>query len=114
MNIYSLLRILAKTTKAQNLFIASKEINGIRLFKNTRDLSSIQDFYLTWLYSYDVIMKEVLIDNISKEILNDELYEDSYLLWRKDKKFKEKKLDKEQKNLKLIPGKTIKFPKKVK
>jgi hypothetical protein len=113
MNIYLLLKNLAKTNRAQNIFLASKEINGIRIFKNTTDLSRIQEFYLTWLYTYDMISKDIMTDKINKEVLNDEVYEEAYLLWRKERKYKEENKSQEKntkKELHLVSGKTINFP----
>jgi len=114
MNIYSLLRNLAKSIRAQNIFVASKEMSGIHIFKNTINFSRVQEFYLSWLYSYDMIMRDIIVDKISEKVLTDELYEDSYLLWRRENKYKEEnKSQDNKKDLYLVSGKTINFPKRM-
>jgi len=111
-NIYQSLRNLAKTTKAQNLFVASKEIATIRLFQNTIELSKAQEFYLNWLYNYDSIMRDIILENISKHVTDNVTYTDSYLLWKKNSKHtKEEKKDK-KKDVHLVQGKVINFPSK--
>ena len=112
MNIYSLLRELAKSIKSQNLFIAAKEINGIRLFRNSLNLSRIQELYLSYLYNYDTINRDIIIEKISKHILDEEIYADAYLLWKRKNIKKVNLKDNKKSELSLIPGKVIKFPKK--
>ena len=114
-NIYSKLKELAKSVKAQNLFVAAKDLQGIHIFRNVTNLSRIQGLYLLYLYNYDGIYKDIILEKISEHITDCELYEDAYLLWKR-KNFK--KIDKpnnKPKDLKLSPGRNIKFPgKKVK
>jgi hypothetical protein len=113
MNIYSLLRILAKSTKAQNLLVAAKEINGIHLFRNSFDFSKIQEIYLSHLYNYDSINHDIILDNISKHVFDSEIYEDAYLLY-KSKNLKKNMKDNKQNDVNLVVGKKIKFPTKEK
>jgi hypothetical protein len=112
MNVYSLLRQLAKLNKSQNLFVAAKEINSIRLFKNSFNLSQLQEIYLNYLYIYDIVMRDMITDKISKHVTDNEIYTDAYMLWRKEKKYKEDKESSKKKDLHLIVGKEIKFPKR--
>ena len=112
MNIYLLLRKLAKTTKAQNLFIASKEIGGIRLFRNSYDFSKLQEIYLSHLYNYDSINRDIIVDHISPHILDSEIYEDAYLLFKRKNIKKRDKRDSGKKDVNLVVGKAIKFPTK--
>ena len=109
-NIYIQIRKLAKSIKAQNLFVAAKELQGIRLFRNRLDFSRLQGIYLSYLYMYDTINKDIVVDRISEKIWDSEIYEDAYLLWKRKSDKKSEKKDKTTKDLKLIPGKTIKFP----
>lgn len=113
MNIYSSIRQLAKSVKSQNLFLAAKELSGIRLFKNLFDLSKLQEIYLSYLYIYNSINTDIVVEHISEEILTDEIYEDAYLLWKKKNRNKEEQKD-NQKDLHLVPGRTINFKKEVK
>jgi len=107
-NIYSKIRNLAKSIKAQNLFVAAKEINGIRLFRNSFDFSKIQEIYLSYLYNYDSINRDIILEKISEHVFDSEIYEDSYILWKRKSNKKEK--DNNQNDLKLVVGKKITFP----
>jgi hypothetical protein len=112
MDIYTKLRELARSIKAQNLFIAAKEIHGIRIFKNMYDFSKLQEIYLSYLYSCDAINKDIIMEKISEHVFDSEIMEDSYLIWKR-KNFKKinVKTDK-QKDVSLVVGKEIKFPAK--
>jgi len=113
MDIYRYIRELAKSNKSQNLFVAAKEISSIYLFKNKCNYSRLQEIYLNWLYTYDMIMKDKITDNISKKVLEDNIYTDAYVIWRREKKFKEKESeDKKRRDVHLIAGRGIKFPKR--
>jgi len=118
MNIYKSIRELAKTNKWQNLFSASKDLNNIRLFRNDIDFSKLQELFLNYLYIYDMVTKDILMGEIMEFVLNDDIYIDSYLLWRKENKYKNEKTDNKQKptnrRLHLVPGKKIIFPKEAK
>jgi hypothetical protein len=81
MNINSI-RKLAKEVKMLNLFNASKEINGIRLFHNETDLSKIQELFISYLYFYYNINMDINMDKVSKKVLDNEIYEDSYYRWK--------------------------------
>jgi hypothetical protein len=111
-NIYSLLRVLTKSVRMQNLFVACKEINGIKLFKNSTDLSNLQTIFLSWLYSYDSINRDIILEKISEHVTDNEIYTDSYLLWRRKNSKKTNRKDNKQNDLNLVTGKHIKFPKK--
>jgi hypothetical protein len=114
MNIYSQLRELAKSIRMQNLFVASKEIFGIKLFRNSFDFSRLQEIFLSQLYNYDSISHDIIVDKISKHVTDNEIYTDSYLIWRR-KNFKKINIkDNKQKNVNLVTGKHIKFPVKEK
>lgn len=113
MNIYSLLRELARSIRMQNLFVATKELNGIRLFKNQLNLSNIQSIFLSHLYSYDSISRDIILENISKHVLDEEIYTDSYLLWKRKNFRKTNIKDNKKSDVNLVTGKHIKFPKKV-
>ena len=108
-NIYNLLRELAKSIKAQNLFVAVKEINGIHLFRNNFDFSKLQEIYLSHLYNYDSINKDIVIDKISEHVIDNEIYTDSYLLWKR-KNLKKTIKDNKQNDIHLVTGKKINFP----
>ena len=82
MNFGICLRKLAKSIPSQNIFLASKEINGIRLFENETELSKIQQEYLSFLYFYYNLYQDIYSKKVSDKILNDEVYEDAYSYYR--------------------------------
>lgn len=102
-----LIRKLAKSTKHQNLFLASKEINGINLFKNNSDFSKIQEIYLSYLYFYNNLFMDIATDKVSKKVIDNEIYEEAYSVYKskksdiKDKKESENK----QRDLHIVFGK---------
>lgn len=114
MNVYSDLKKLAKSIRMQNLFSASKELHCISLFNNISDFSRIQEIFLSYLYRYNNIHHDIVVDKISKHVIDCEIYEDAYILWKSKSESKsEKKEDnlKQQKvkDLHLVCGKTIFF-----
>jgi len=111
MDIYGNLRELARSIRGQNLFLAAKELSNIQIFKNRFNFSKLQDIYISFLYMYETINRDIILDNISKKIYDCELYEDCYMLWkRQNTKKKEESKDK-NKDLHLVGGKEIVFPK---
>jgi hypothetical protein len=113
-NFYTLLQKLAKGNKYQNLFVAAKDLNGIRLFKNTYNFSKLQDIFLGYLYMFDSISKDIAYEDISKHVLDDEIFWTSYLVWKQKFKSKDKQttVKKSNKDVHLVPGKRIVFPKR--
>jgi len=81
MNINTI-RKLAKEIKMLNLFSASKEINGIKLFHNESDLSKIQELFVSYLYFYYNINMDISMEKVSKKVLENDIYEDAYNLWK--------------------------------
>jgi hypothetical protein len=112
MDIYQSIRKLASSIRFQNLFLAAKELHGIYLFENQRDFSNLQEIFLNYLYIYDSINKDLALKKISKHIFDDTLYEDSYLLWRKENIGKEELQDNKQSDVHLVSSDKIIFPKK--
>jgi len=111
MNIYSLLRELAKSVRAQNLFVAAKEVNGVYLFHNKVDFSKLQEIYLSQLYNYDSINRDIVLDNISKHVTDNEIYTDAYLIYKR-KSIKKTIKDNKKSDVNLVVGKKISFPTK--
>lgn len=114
MNIYSKLRELAKSVHSQNLFTACKDLHGICIFHNSFDFSKLQEIYLSYLYMYDTITRDIIIDKISKHVCDEEIYEDAYMIWRRNNNKKTEKNDKSKKDVNLVVGKKIHFPTKEK
>jgi len=78
------LRLIAKTNHWQTVYSRSKELSNLKLFKNDTDFTPIQINFLQWLEIYyslelDLAMKKPFI---SREVINDEMRTDAYLLVR--------------------------------
>jgi hypothetical protein len=78
------------------------------------DFSKLQEIYLSQLYNYDSINRDIILENISKHVFDSEIYEDAYLLWKRNNLKKINIKDNTQKDLNLITTKKIIFPKKSK
>jgi hypothetical protein len=110
-NIYDRLIDLAKSVRIQNLFIAAKEVNGVHLFRNNYDFSKLQEIFLSYIYTFDTINRDIVVDKISEKVLDDRIYWESYMTWRRKNNKKSEKEDKSKKDVNLVVGKNIKFPK---
>jgi len=85
-------RKLAKNNKHLNLFSASKEINGIRLFHNEIDFTKIQTIFINYLYFYYNLNQDISSGEVTKDVLKNEIREDSYSIYKsKNRDNKEEK-----------------------
>lgn len=85
MNIDYLIRKLAKNQQLLNLFVAAKEVAGIRLFINQINFSRIQQLLLSYLYFYYHLNLDILSKEVNPKVLTDEIYEDAYSYYKKNK-----------------------------
>ena len=94
------IRKLAKNNKNLNLFSASKELNGVRLFRNDIDLSKIQNLFINYLYFYYNLNQNISTGEVSKDVLKSEVREDAYSVWqsKREKKDIEDKKDNNKKH----------------
>ena len=111
MNFYKSLFELSKSVKWQNLFQAAKDLHNVRLFDNDNEFSKLQEILLSYLYTIESINRDIVIEKISKKVLDDELFVNSYLMYRKENQNKQIQ-DNKKKDLNLVAGKKIRFPKK--
>jgi hypothetical protein len=86
-----LVRKLAKNIDNQNLFNAAKEINNIRLFDNEIDFSCLQKEYINYLYFYNNIYMDIDMKEVNKKVLDDEIFEDAYIYYKRNRIKKDKK-----------------------
>jgi hypothetical protein len=107
----NLIRKLARQTKFQNLLFMAKSLNNIALFKNMDEFSKVQSIFLNYLFMYETLYREVELGNVSKFLINEEIYEDAYLLWLKQNKNKAETTQKKS-DINLVVSKKINFPKK--
>lgn len=112
-NIHNQLITLAKTTKYHNIFAAAKELNGIRLFKNMIEFSKLQELFLSYLFTFDMIQRDIIVDKISKHVLDDDtdIYLEAYLFWKNNHKDSDKETKSKSNYVHLVPTKEIKFKK---
>lgn len=113
MNI-DLIRKITKSIKFQNLYQASKEINGILLFKNSTDFTLLQEIFLSYLYFYNNLNSEVEMNKINKKIFDNYVYEDAYMLWRREVGYDEKSRNKKRDIHIAFHNKKMKFKEKEK
>jgi hypothetical protein len=113
MDIYRIIRKLAKSIESQNLYSYVKDIKSIRLFYNEFNLSKLQQLYLFYLNFYDVINNDINIHHISKYVFNSDVLEDSYMKWRREEGFNQEftSSDKKKNSTTLIRGTKIIFKK---
>ena len=111
------LRKLAKRSDFLNLFIASKDMACFKLFENVKDLSKLQNSFLSYLYFYDNLSNDIASKRVSEKVLEDEIYENAYAYY---KQRAQEKIDNvspnKQREFQGVFSKdnTIKFPNEVK
>jgi len=81
-----LIRKLAKKQYNLNIFSIAKEFPSINLFRNTIDFSRIQMDYLMYLYFYDSLKSDIHLDKVTERVLNSEIYEDAYYMYKNENK----------------------------
>ena len=94
-NIYTYIRLLAKSTDAQTFYSYAKEFH-LQLFNNERDFTFIQLLYLRYLNFYSNLFLDIYLHEVDDLVLKDEIYEDAYMLFRNQNKISSPNLDTEQ------------------
>jgi len=84
--IYTYLRKLAKKIEILNLFQAIKDGFNFELFNNKKDLSSSQNYFLSYLYFYHSLNNDISEKRVSEKVLSDEIYENAYAHYRNNEK----------------------------
>jgi len=74
------LRTLAMSEYWQNMYRASKEINGISLFENSKDLSRLQIIFLSYLNLYNSIFSDIASDMLDDAVMDMERIKDDFLV----------------------------------
>jgi len=103
----SLLRKLAKSQHYQDLYVLSKELN-LQFFDNANKFSPIQILFLKYVTFYYGISMDISLGEVCAVVLEDEIYEDSYSLY-KNKKDKKAYKQGAQQNTEENIGKTSKW-----
>jgi hypothetical protein len=94
MDTYGYARKLAKSDEYQALFSLGKEMPHVKIFSNEENFTDIQIIFLKFLSMYSTILLDIALNEIDNRVLENEIYEDSYLMY-KNTKDKIKKFPKE-------------------
>jgi hypothetical protein len=114
-DIYSYIRKLAKQSKFQNLLYLAKDISGVQFFTNVSNFSKLQDIFLSYIYMYDSINQDLASKHISKHVYDNEIYEDAYMIWKREVGNKtDTESNKKKSDVALVISDKITFPNEVK
>lgn len=89
------IRELAKSNKYQTIYSNAREA-GMNIFENKTRYTDAQITFLNYLSYYYGIYTDIAMDYVDEIILDDFIYEDSYMYYKRKSKLKEEK--KHQKN----------------
>jgi hypothetical protein len=81
----SQIRQLARLPYYQELYHASKSIDGINLFSNVANFSGLQKMFLYWVRVYAMLYEELSTyewENLDEAVINDDTRCDAFLYWR--------------------------------
>lgn len=79
------IRKLARSSYWQGIYHASKDCNGVRLFKNEYDFSGLQSIFLYWLRCYSMLYEELNKlewENLDEKVIKDNDRCDAFLYYR--------------------------------
>jgi len=99
------IRKLARSLKWQSLYSRAKELN-IQLFDNIKDFSDLQVMFLQYLEFYHNLYVDLYLNEpmISEEVIENDLWADSYISWKKKNRDKtDKDNNNNKKNFTTIP-----------
>lgn len=116
MDYIDIIRRLARSNYWQNLFNISKEIGNINLFENQNNYSGLQNIFLYWLRTYDLLYTELYSKEwkyLSEDVINNDMRCDAFLYWRsvqRENELLKSKREQKASNLKFSkPGKVSTF-----
>ena len=101
MNVEAKLRKMARSSYWQNVYRASKSGSGLQLFENVTNISGLQNRFLYWLAIYDSLydnLSRFENDNLSENVIEDDIRTDAYLYYRRKKNEQEWKKYNKDKN----------------
>jgi len=104
----TIIRKLARSKKYQSLYSRIKDLHMFRLFNNDRDLSYVQSLFLDWIEIYNIMYTDLATGekNINKDVIEDDLRAEAYLIWKAKQMKKNKKNQgkDESKRVKVTPS----------
>jgi len=105
MTITDKIRHLAKSPYYQVLYNQAERFD-FPLFINNRDLTYLQLLFLNFLQFYKVLFEEMASKDMSSKITSDFIYEDAYMVYRRESALEKKDSDAPNKSNK--PQKSLK------
>ncbi len=87
--LFKILRKLAKQDKWYIVYMQSKELGNLRLFANDTDFTFMQLLFLNYLSFYSSLFFDISMGDVSQIVLENDIYEDSYNLYRNEKRLKQ-------------------------
>jgi len=112
-DIYSYIRKLAKQSRFQNLLYLTKDISGVQFFTNVSNFSKLQDIFISYIYMYDSINQDLASKHTSKHVYDNEIYEDAYVIWKREVGNKTD-IESKKSDVALVISDKITFPNEVK
>lgn len=90
--INSTLRELAKSNYWQTLYSSSKEMAGIKIFKNELEFTKLQVEFLNYLSFYYSLNIDIYVGEVDRDIVSKSfIREDAYMYYKSKKKDKPEK-----------------------
>lgn len=86
----NIIRKLAKSNKYQGIYSLAKEMK-LKIFENETDFTDIQLIFLRYLNYYSSLNMDITLNEVDEIVLSNNIYEDSYMLYRSSKEYKKKK-----------------------
>ena len=85
--IVNLIRELAKSSYWQSIYSSAKEVR-LKIFENDIDLTEFQVLFLNYLAFYSSLNLDVSMGDVENFVLDNFIYEDAYMLYKREKKYK--------------------------
>jgi len=82
-------RELAKSNKYQMLYNNTKDLH-FRLFENDKDFTQLQVLFLNYLQFYYGIYYDIALGDVEEIVLDNDIYEDSYVYWKRKTRDKQR------------------------
>ena len=108
--VYKIMRKLAKNNYFQTIYSNSKEFR-CKIFKNDIDLTPTQITFLGLLNFYSSLFLDIYLKEIEEIVLENEIYEDAYMLYKNTAKKEEPNYE-TQKDTKTTSQWVFKRPKR--
>lgn len=87
-NSTKIIRELAKSNYWQTIYSQAKE-TSLQMFKNRTEFTYIQVTFLNHLGFYSSLFLDIAMGEVEEIVLDNEIYEDSYMYFKRKSRFKE-------------------------